>query len=89
MTTRFVVRGRVQGVGFRAYVQQVAEGMGVDGEVWNRVDGGVEALVGCGDDKVLDEFERALLAGPGWVGSVDRSSAPDNEFEGFRIGRTR
>ena len=35
---RFIVHGKVQGVGFRAYTRAVAEHLGISGEVWNRKD---------------------------------------------------
>ena len=40
---RFVVRGRVQGVNFRATAAQQARGLGLNGRIWNRDDGAVEA----------------------------------------------
>ena len=39
-----LIRGRVQGVGFRAWTQHQAELRGIEGWVRNRRDGGVEAL---------------------------------------------
>src|SRR5690349_24963871 len=41
---RFVVRGRVQGVGFRWFVQREAHMLGVSGWVRNNADGSVEVL---------------------------------------------
>lgn len=41
---RVVVRGRVQGVWFRASTEEEARRAGVDGWVCNRADGGVEAV---------------------------------------------
>jgi acylphosphatase len=43
-TVRALVHGRVQGVGFRAWVQHQAELRGLDGWVRNRRDGTVEAV---------------------------------------------
>lgn len=44
VSTRVVVRGRVQGVWFRASTQRMAQGLGLSGWVRNLPDGGVEAL---------------------------------------------
>jgi acylphosphatase len=41
---RVRIEGRVQGVGFRAFVQREAIARGIDGYVRNRRDGGVEAV---------------------------------------------
>lgn len=42
---RLRIEGRVQGVGFRAFVERVAQAHGLDGWVRNRRDGGVEAVL--------------------------------------------
>jgi acylphosphatase len=47
-----VVRGRVQGVYFRAFVEEEALKLGVEGWVRNRRDGSVEALFVGSTDKV-------------------------------------
>jgi acylphosphatase len=60
---RFVISGRVQGVGFRAYVQDHAAVEGVQGYVRNLPDGRVEALIE-GDDASVDRVERAVRRGP-------------------------
>jgi acylphosphatase len=49
-----VFRGRVQGVGFRAFVADEAERSGVDGIVRNRRDGSVEAVF-AGDGKSVED----------------------------------
>jgi acylphosphatase len=60
---RVVVRGRVQGVGFRAWVVREATAMGVSGEVANRPDGSVE-VEGVGSAAALERFVAALRRGP-------------------------
>lgn len=47
---RLTVRGRVQGVGFRAWTVREAKALGLDGWVRNRRDGTVEVLA-CGGDR--------------------------------------
>ena len=60
---RFFVSGRVQGVGFRYYVQDHAAVEGVHGYVRNLPDGRVEALIE-GDEESVLRVERALRRGP-------------------------
>ncbi len=63
LTRRHVtVRGRVQGVGFRWFVKETAESLGVTGWVRNREDGTVEAEA-QGTETALDEFEKRLRSG--------------------------
>lgn len=84
-TVRAVVRGRVQGVGFRYFVLRMAQEKGLVGEVWNRSDGAVEAVFQHRDAALIQEALAELRQGPGSVESVD--SAPDSAppFEAFRI----
>ena len=60
---RFLIGGRVQGVGFRMFVETAAAREGVHGYVRNTSDGGVEALVE-GDQEAVDRIELALRRGP-------------------------
>lgn len=60
---RFVVSGRVQGVGFRYFALDAARRDGLNGFVLNHDDGTVEA-VAEGEPEALERFERALRRGP-------------------------
>lgn len=60
---RFLIRGRVQGVGFRWFTHDVARREGVTGWVRNLPDGRVEALVE-GDADAVTRVERAVRTGP-------------------------
>lgn len=60
---RFVVTGRVQGVGFRNYVEHVAGKIGVQGYVRNRRNGNVEILA-IGRLEQLSRMRVALERGP-------------------------
>lgn len=72
---RFVVRGRVQGVGFRWFVLQEAVVLDLGGFVQNLPDGSVEVLV-SGPDDALGQLEQALSHGPrgARVDSVEKSN---------------
>ncbi len=61
---RFVISGRVQGVGFRYFTQTAAHREGVTGWVRNLPDGRVEAYVE-GEAEAVDRVERAVRQGPG------------------------
>jgi acylphosphatase len=62
-TIRHVVfRGRVQGVGFRAFVEETAANTRVDGWVRNRRDGTVE-LLATGDDDAISQLIDACRQG--------------------------
>lgn len=58
-----IVRGRVQGVGFRAFVEQTAERLGLDGWVRNRRDGTVEAVI-AGPETEVQYMLMEVGAGP-------------------------
>jgi acylphosphatase len=60
---RFLISGRVQGVGFRWFAHDAAVREGVAGWVRNLPDGRVEALVE-GDAEAVTRVERALRSGP-------------------------
>lgn len=49
---RVLIEGRVQGVGFRAFVETRATGLGLTGWVRNRRDGAVEASLHGASDKI-------------------------------------
>jgi len=67
-----VVRGRVQGVGYRMSAEDLAERLGLEGWVRNRRDGGVEAVFAGAEQAVTAAIE-ACRAGPrhGHVDMID------------------
>jgi len=62
-TKRLFIAGRVQGVGYRAWMVHQAERLGVSGWVRNRRDGTLEALVD-GDTASVEELLRLCRRGP-------------------------
>jgi acylphosphatase len=84
---RFLVSGRVQGVGFRYFVHDVARREGVSGYVRNLPDGRVEALVE-GDFEAVTRVERAIRTGPGGarVEHVDADAlTPSGKYTSFHV----
>ena len=59
----YIVSGRVQGVGFRQFVEKQAAHYEISGVVRNLEDGRVE-FYAKGTDESLEEFERAVKRGP-------------------------
>lgn len=86
---RIVVRGRVQGVGFRAYVQRIAEELGLAGEVWNRRDGGVELIAQHTDEAFLQDLLYRLKQGPGHVEGLNVYPEAERPRAGFHVGPSR
>ena len=84
---RFVVRGRVQGVGFRWFVEREAHILGIAGWVRNNADGGVEVLAQGTREQLLGLRSR-LREGPraARVDEVEESEAkPAAGISTFRI----
>jgi acylphosphatase len=83
---RWVVRGRVQGVGYRYFARARAEELGVTGWARNLADGSVEVL-GCGTPPQLDSLAGYLHQGPrfGEVRTVECHEAPLLQSDGFSI----
>ena len=78
------ITGRVQGVGYRAWLIETARRLGVRGWVRNRADGSVEALVIGADDPVAALIE-ACREGPvaARVREVAVGEAADDGSDGF------
>jgi len=84
---RFIVRGRVQGVGFRWFVEREAHLLGIAGWVRNNHDGSVEVLAQGTRDQILGLHSR-LREGPraARVDAVEVSDAsPVPGASSFRI----
>ena len=83
---RFLIRGYVQGVGFRAHTRHEAQRLGLTGYAKNLPDGRVEVLA-VGESAALDALERWLHIGPpaARVEEVRRVEVEADEHEGFGI----
>ncbi len=85
VAVRAVIRGRVQGVWFRAWAIEAATALGLDGWVRNRRDGAVEALFAGAPDSV-ERMLAACRTGPprARVTDVERHAAEPDAAAGFR-----
>ena len=83
---RWYVRGRVQGVGYRAFAQRSAQSLGLTGYARNLDDGRVEVYAAGPADKVA-ELTPLLHRGPRWadVRGVEEQEAAVQLSASFRI----
>ncbi len=84
---KFLIRGDVQGVGYRFFAQRAAASHQVLGYVRNCSDGTVEA-VAEGLATNVEEFKKDLVTGPQWatVEQVEETSLePTGLYSSFRI----
>jgi len=84
---RFIIRGRVQGVGFRYFATRAARQAGVVGTVRNLPDGTVEAIAE-GSPGGVAEFRAALEAGPSYghvTGVEETEMKATDRFSGFDV----
>jgi acylphosphatase len=84
---RFIIRGRVQGVGFRYFAVRAARHAGVVGTVRNLPDGSVEAIAE-GAPEALADFREQVGRGPSYshVASVDETElAPTGRYHAFDV----
>ena len=84
---RWLISGRVQGVGYRYFAQRAAVALGLTGYARNLPDGRVEVYA-VGPEDALSELSGALRQGPRWadVGGVEEQEAAVEKRDGFSIG---
>jgi acylphosphatase len=81
------IRGRVQGVGYRAFVEREALAAGLEGWVRNRPDGSVEAVF-AGPASIVDKLIASSRRGPyaARVDALDERPADAAELRPRRPG---
>jgi acylphosphatase len=83
---RYIVKGRVQGVGYRYFVLRHAEELGLSGFARNQADGSVE-VVAEGGEAALAKLEALLGEGPSFshVAGVEREAVAERGASGFHV----
>jgi acylphosphatase len=87
LAKRYLISGRVQGVGFRYFTHAVASREGLRGWVRNLPDGRVEAAAE-GEHDALERFERRIRTGPPGARVSDVQASDTNlmtDNDGFSI----
>jgi acylphosphatase len=84
---RVTIRGRVQGVGYRAFVEHQALALGLEGWVRNRRDGSVEALF-AGPADVVSDMVALCRRGPSYarVDALEEEPANSDALNLRRMG---
>jgi acylphosphatase len=85
-----LVKGRVQGVGYRANTRRMASQLNLTGWVRNTPNGGVEAVVE-GSEEMVERLIQWCRRGPTGAHVTDvevRHETPEGEFHRFTIRRT-
>jgi acylphosphatase len=89
MEYHYLISGRVQGVGFRYFVKEKADNLGINGWTTNTYDEKVEILAQSQNEKTLSDFEDYLRIGPS-MSRVEKIKKEKNEktnklFKDFQI----
>ncbi len=82
-----VVKGHVQGIGFRYYVLKHANLLGLDGVVRNLINGDVE-IYASGENNIISDFIDIVKKGPALsrVDNVDVCAVSgDLKYSGFEV----
>ena len=85
-TVQVRIEGRVQGVGYRAWTERVAAGLGLTGWVRNRHDSSVEAIF-QGPAELVDDMLTRCATGPrsAVVSRVEVIGEGVGSFDGFSV----
>lgn len=88
-TVHAIIRGGVQGVGYRIWCQRQAAALGLAGWVRNRRSGDVEAVF-SGPDEAVDRMLAAAQKGPpgARVDAIDTAAVDALDADGFEIRMT-
>jgi acylphosphatase len=84
---RVIIRGRVQGVGYRAWTEHAAAARGLEGWVRNRRDGAVEAVF-AGPSQTVAAMIEACREGPygARVETIEEEPAEERALSWRRAG---
>ncbi len=83
---KYIVRGRVQGVGYRYFTQFNAKRLRIKGYVKNLYNGDVEVYA-IGDEETLNKFKKILMEGPpaAMVVNIEEFDMPLYKYNSFEV----
>ncbi len=91
ISAKVIVLGRVQGVGYRAFVSTLARDLRINGKVKNLPDGeSVEIVCECGSEAEFEQFRKMLLRKDGLINAekveiVEKKKTAKPEFRWFYV----
>ncbi|WP_075980407.1 carbamoyltransferase HypF [Bacillus massilinigeriensis] len=80
---KITVKGRVQGVGFRPFIFQLADEYGIKGTVQNNMDG--VKIYAEGDGKAIEDFVASIQSKSPRLSRIDQVEVIEVAFSGFQI----
>lgn len=85
-TYHFIIKGEVQGVGYRITAYLNATRLGINGSVKNLSNDNVEVFA-QGDEKIIDNFKKYLKIGSSMshVSEIDEDILDKPEFKDFQV----
>lgn len=85
-TIHLLIKGKVQGVFYRATAKKEAAALGITGWVKNTDEGDVE-LVATGDERALKDLISWCRSGPSGaiVTTIEKADLPEENFAAFEI----
>ncbi|UYP00265.1 acylphosphatase [Oceanotoga sp. DSM 15011] len=86
ISTKLIVYGRVQGVGFRFYIKTQANKYNINGYIKNLIDGSVE-IVAQGQESDLNSFKASIIKGNGFsrVENIEEERFSEKNFSLFSV----
>ncbi len=82
---KFIVRGFVQGVGFRYFVSRFCRTMNIRGWVSNMPDGSVEIVIYPENIGISEFIDYLTRNSPGQIEKIDVSDIPERDCDSFEI----
>lgn len=85
-TIEIIIKGKVQGVGFRYHTRKIANELNISGFVKNMYDGSVY-IHAHGTEHEIEMFINWCRQGPrlAIVDSLELKEIPENDFDGFTV----
>lgn len=84
---KILLRGRVQGIGYRWFVKEIAEEENINGYVKNNIDGSVEIVAESTSKDKIDRFINRIKTEHDYavISDVEITTLPPKNYKEFKI----